>query len=162
MNRELIERYATGAEIPAKSIAGLTRADLLAFPLPGTWSIQQIILHLMDSDLIASDRMKRVIAEEGPTLVGFDESAFAKRLGYEELPAETAAEIFRLNRQLTAAILRRQPDSAFERTGRHTERGNVSLAQLLETYVNHLDHHLGFIRRKRELLGKPTDSRLWA
>jgi hypothetical protein len=155
VNRELIEKYAADADIPAKSIAGLERADLLAFPVPGTWSIQQIILHLMDSDLIASDRMKRVAAEDRPTLVGYNETAFAKTLGYEHLSARDAAEIFRLNRLMTVEILRRLPPAAFNRTGRHTEHGEVTLEQLLKTYVDHVDHHLKFIREKRKLLGKP-------
>jgi uncharacterized damage-inducible protein DinB len=155
MNRELIEKYAAGADVPSRSIAGLERADLLAFPVPGTWSIQQIILHLMDSDLIGSDRMKRVAAEEEPTLVGYNETAFANRLGYEHLSVRDAVEIFRLNRLMTAEILRRLPPSAFQRTGQHTEHGKVTLEQLLTTYVEHVDHHLKFIREKRKLLGKP-------
>jgi hypothetical protein len=154
MNRELIEKYAAGADVPAKAIVGLDRADLLAFPVPGTWSIQQIILHLMDSDLIGSDRMKRVAAEEVPTLVGYNETAFANRLGYEHLSVRDAVEIFRLNRLMTAEILRRLPPSAFQRTGQHTEHGKVTLEQLLTTYTEHVDHHLKFIRDKRKLLGK--------
>ncbi len=155
MNRELIDRYAEGADLPAKAIVGLDRGDLLAHPIPGTWSIQQIILHLMDSDLIGSDRMKRVAAEDRPSLIGYDESAFAALLGYEHLSVQTAVEIFRLNRELTAAILRRLPDSAFARVGRHSERGDETLEQLLGTYVEHLHHHLAFVRQKRSLLGKP-------
>jgi hypothetical protein len=153
--RDLIQRYAVGADIPARSLAGLSQADLLAFPVPGTWSIQQIILHLMDSDLIGSDRMKRVAAEEHPTLVGYDETAFSKRLGYEHLSAEMAAEIFRLNRLMTADVLRHLPDSAFGRTGHHTERGEETLEMLLQGYIEHVGHHLKFIQEKRKLLGKP-------
>ena len=155
MNRELIEKYAAGADVPARSIAGLDRTDLLAFPVPGTWSIQQIILHLMDSDLIGADRMKRTAAEDRPTLVAYSENDFAAHLGYEHLSARDAAEVFRLNRLITADILRRLPDSAFGRVGNHTERGEVTLEQQLAGYVQHVDHHLKFIRDKRKLLGKP-------
>ena len=155
MNRELIERYATGADALGKSIQGLDRADLLAFPVPGTWSIQQIVLHMMDSDLIASDRMKRVAAEDHPTLVGYNETAFAKTLAYDAIPAQDACEIFRLNRRITAELLRRLPDAAFKRTGLHTERGEESLEHLVSGYTDHLEHHLKFIREKRKLLGKP-------
>lgn len=155
MNRALIERYAAGADVPAQAITGLNQTELLAFPVPGTWSIQQIILHLMDSDLIAADRMKRVAAEERPTLVGYSETAFATRLGYEHLSAKSAAEIFRLNRQLTAEILRRLPDESFQRKGLHTEHGEMTLEQLLTMYTDHLDHHMKFVREKRKLLGKP-------
>ena len=150
----MIERYAAGADVPASAIEGLSREDLLAHPVPGTWSIQQIILHLMDSDLIGSDRMKRVIAEDRPKLIGYDESAFAARLGYEHIDAAKAAEVFRLNRELTAAMLRRLDDKAFERVGEHSERGEESLAELVKIYAEHLDHHMKFLRRKREMLGK--------
>ncbi|MBI3837328.1 MAG: DinB family protein [Planctomycetia bacterium] len=154
MNRDLIEQYAADAGKLRASIAGLGRKELGAFPVPGTWSIQQIVLHMMDSDLIASDRMKRVAAEENPTLIGYDETAFARVLPYAELDPQVACDIFEKNRMMTAEILRRLPDASFARMGNHNERGPVSLADLVETYVGHLDHHLKFIRDKRRLLGK--------
>ena len=67
----------------------------------------------MDSDLIASARMKQIAAEDRPTLVWYDETAFSQRLGHEHLSAPLATEIFRLNRVITAEILRRLPDEAF-------------------------------------------------
>jgi DinB family protein len=154
MNRDLIEQYAGDAGKLWASISGLGRKELNAVPVPGTWSIQQIVLHMMDSDLIASDRMKRVAAEENPTLIGYDETAFARVLPYSELDPQLACDIFEKNRMMTAEILRRLPDAAFARTGHHNERGPVSLADLVETYVGHLEHHLKFIRDKRRLLGK--------
>jgi len=155
MDKALIDRYAQGAGELANAIQGLTPADFLATPVPGTWSIQQIVLHLMDSDLIASDRMKRVIAEENPTIVGYNETLFSQKLFYEKLDPFTAADIFRKNRELTAIILRNLPDEAFKRTGTHNERGSVTLAEFVATYVQHLDHHLGFLKHKRQLLNKP-------
>jgi uncharacterized damage-inducible protein DinB len=155
MKHELVEQYAAGAERLAQAIAGLSRDELLTYPVLGTWSIQQIVLHLMDSDLISSDRMKRVIAEENPTLVGFDETAFARGLFYESLEAGLAADVFAKNRRLTAEILRRVPEDAFDRFGTHNERGRVTLTQLVQGMVDHLEHHLRFLRDKRRLLGKP-------
>ena len=155
MDRQLIEQYLPGADTPAAAIRGLTTAELNAFPIPGTWSIQQIIMHLMDSDLIASDRMKRVIAEDRPTLIGYNETAFAKTLPYAELDPALACEIFAKNRRLTYEILRSLDDSAFDRTGLHNETGEISLAYLVKTYTGHLDGHMVHVRKKRELLGKP-------
>jgi uncharacterized damage-inducible protein DinB len=155
MKNKLVEQYAAGANSLSHAIAGLSRDELLAYPVPGTWSIQQIVLHLMDSDLISSDRMKRVIAEENPTLIGYDETAFARGLFYEALDAGLAAGVFAKNRQLTAEILRRVPEEAFDRFGTHSERGRVKLAQLVQGMVEHLEHHLKFLTEKRRLLGKP-------
>lgn len=154
MDRNLIERYFQGGPLVRQAIEGLAKPDLNAFPIPGAWSIQQIVLHLMDSDLIGADRMKRVAAENRPTLIGYNESEFANRLYGQELDAVMAAQIFDLNRQMTAAMLRPLPDASFARVGRHNERGDVTLEQLLVGYIDHLDHHLRFIRQKRELLGK--------
>ena len=155
MNRTLIDEYEAGADLPARAIAGLTREELLAHPIPGTWSVQEVVLHLMDSDLVGSDRMKRVIAEPGSTLLAYDETRWAASLGYDQADVKTACEVFRLNRQMTAAILRRLPDEAFQRTGTHTERGIETLEMLVKDYIAHLNHHLKFVVVKREKLGKP-------
>lgn len=155
MDRVWIEKYAAGAAVPAQLLAGLTPAELNAVPVQGTWSLQQIFLHLMDSDLIGSERMKRVIAEENPILRAYDETAFANRLAYDHQDVEMACEIFRLNRIMTAALLRGLSDEVFARAGQHTERGHETLADLVQGYVEHLDHHLKFIHEKRRLLGKP-------
>lgn len=154
MNRALIDQYEADATLPAQAIAGLTKEELNSFPVPGTWSIQQVILHLMDSDLIGSDRMKRVIAEPNPTLLAYDETAFSKNLHYEMLDPAMACEVFRLNRLMTATLLRLLPETAFARTGNHTERGVESLEMLVQGYVDHLHHHLKFVREKRTRLGK--------
>jgi hypothetical protein len=155
MQRDLVKRYAADAGQLRASIAGLERGELNAFPVPGTWSIQQIVMHMMDSDLIGSDRMKRVAAEDNPTLIGYDETAFGRKLFYDQLDPQLACDVFEKNRQLTAAILERLDDAAYARAGQHNERGRVTLAELVETYVDHLHHHLKFIRDKRRLLGKP-------
>lgn len=153
MDRNLLDRYAADAVKLRKSIAGLSPAQLQAFPVPGTWSIQQIVLHVMDSDLIGADRMKRVAVEERPpTLIGYDETAFAKGLSYHELDPQKACDVFELNRQLTAESLRRLPDSAFTRIGHHNEHGEMTLAELVQNYVDHLQHHLKFIEQKRALV----------
>jgi hypothetical protein len=152
MNRTLIEEYASGATRPGQAIAGLSESQLNAVPVPGTWSIQQIVMHLMDSDLIGSDRMKRVIAEREPQLIGYDESAFARELHYDKLDAQIACRIFEMNRQLTAVILRNLPDETFQRIGVHNEAGPLTLAQLLQTFVNHLERHLMFLEQKRAMV----------
>lgn len=160
MDRSLIERFAAGADVPGRGIAGLTREELNSFPVAGTWSIQQIIGHLMDSDLIGADRMKRVIAEDNPLLVNYDETRFAERLGYDRLDPVIACDIFSKNRKCLAQLLRDLPDDAFERTGIHTQKGKTTLEHLVETYAEHLDHHMKFLYAKRRALGKPVASHL--
>ena len=150
----LLDQYAAGGEQLRQSIAGLSPEQLKAFPVPGTWSIQQIVIHMMDSDLIGADRMKRVGAEDRePTLIGYDETAFVRELSYHELDPNKAIEVFALNRQLTAEALRRLPADRWNRIGHHNEHPHpMSLSDLLQNYVEHLEHHLRFIARKRAMV----------
>ena len=154
MDRSLIDQYEGAGEKLRQAIKGLGREGLVAFPVPGTWSIQQIVIHIMDSDLIGADRMKRIIAEENPTLVGYDQDKFVANLFYDEQSAAEAVEIFDRNRRLFARVLRKLPESVFARKGTHTERGVVTLEQQLSGYVQHFEHHLKFIVDKRKKMGK--------
>ena len=152
-HQEAVERYAAGAESPGQAIAGLTREQLVSHPVPQRWSIQEVVLHLLDVDLIGSYRIKRLIAEDNPAFDLFDEVAFSKRLWYEEQDAAAAAEVFRLNRLLTADILRHLSDGDFERVGRHGEVGPVSIGQFVRLYAHHVEHHMKFVQEKRAALG---------
>jgi hypothetical protein len=118
------------------------------------WSVRQVVVHLMDSDLIGADRMKRIAAMERPLLIGYDESAFMRALHPERVDAAMAAEVFRLNRVLTGAVLRSLPEGAFSRWGVHNEKGKVTLAEMLEGYCGHLEHHLRFVAEKRRAMGR--------
>jgi hypothetical protein len=158
MDAKLIEHYAAGGEKLSLAIRGLTREDLLAVPPAdanvGKWSIQQVVIHCMDSDLIATDRLKRMIAEDNPSLIGYDENKFVQNLYYPEQPAGVAVQIVDLNRKVFAEVLRRLPESALSRKGTHNERGPVTVGGYLKSTVDHLDHHLGFIHKKRAQMGK--------
>ncbi len=154
-----IDRLAAGADLLHTVIEGLTEAELNAPPPPGsqgTWTLKQIVVHTMDSDVIGVHRMKRIIAEEKPPLlIGYDETAFAKGLSYEHMDARLAADIYRADRLLMTAILRRLPEQAFQRWGVHNEKGKVTLAGMVSGYADHTEHHVRFAREKRRLMGKP-------
>jgi uncharacterized damage-inducible protein DinB len=152
MDASIINQYSTGGAKLKAAIAGLSREQLLAVPIPGKWSIQQVVIHLADADLILSDRMKRVIAEEKPALLAFDQDAFLARLHCDAQPADEAAALFDQNRRLFARVLNALPAEIFERIGIHSERGPMTLRDILTMTVRHLDHHLKFIAEKRQRL----------
>ncbi|MFO0872722.1 MAG: DinB family protein [Phycisphaerales bacterium] len=157
----IIEQFGQGADVPRQAIAGLSTEHLLAVPVPGKWSIQELVVHLYQSDLVAVDRMWRIAAMERPLMMGYDENAFMRALHPEAVDAHLAAEAFALNRRLMVAVLRSLPEAAFSRAGIHSERGVLTLEQVVEGHVRHLDHHMGFLREKLRVLGRvaPGDPR---
>jgi uncharacterized damage-inducible protein DinB len=148
-----IGNYLAGPGLLRKALAGMSREQLLARPVPGKWSTLQVVCHLADFDPILSDRMKRVIAEEKPTLIGADENHFAARLAYENRDTEEELAIIENTRRQMGRILRTLLPADFERVGLHNERGPVTLERLLTITTNHIPHHVKFIEEKRRALG---------
>jgi hypothetical protein len=158
MHEDLIHQYEAGGEKAGLAIRGLTREDLLCAPDPkadvGLWSIQQVVIHLMDSELVSIDRLKRMIAEDNPTLIGYDENKFVAGLFYDEQPADEAVALIDAARKMFARVLRKLPPAALARGGTHSERGPIAVGSYLQTVVDHLDHHIKFIHDKRAHMGK--------
>jgi len=151
--QDKIDNYLAGGAKLVQSIWGLTQEQLHAKPSDGSWTIHQIVTHMLDSDLIGSDRMKRIACMDKPLLVGYDETAFSNLPGRDRIDAFVACDLFQRNRQLTGIVLRALPIEAWQRIGIHTEAGAVSLAQMLDKYIGHLEHHLVYIAKKRTMLG---------
>jgi hypothetical protein len=159
MDRKIIDDFEVAGGKLQSAIGGLDQKDLLWAPPPGAgigrWTIQQVVLHLMDDELIWTGRMKMIIAEDNPKIIGFDESKFAARLRSEDQDAGLATQILDRNRRLFAAVLRKLPDAAFQRTAQHNDLGVITLGQSVQWTNEHLDHHILYIKMKRDRIGKP-------
>ncbi len=153
---QLVESYLAGPQALRQAVRGMSREQVLARPVPGKWSTLEVVCHLADFDPIIADRMKRVIAEEKPTLVGADENRFAAALHYHDRDLEEELTIIDRTRSQMARIFRQLPADALQRIGQHNERGPLTLEQLLTSATNHIPHHVKFIGEKRKALGLPA------
>ncbi|HEY1683591.1 MAG TPA: DinB family protein [Tepidisphaeraceae bacterium] len=157
MSKQLIELYADGAEKLSMAVRGLAAEDLTAKPsepTAGKWSIQELLSHLADSEGVFADRIKRVIAEENPQLLAFDENRWAEHLAYSHRDsADSLAMVAGVRKEITA-ILRHAGDSVWQRSGIHSAAGKMTLTQIVEKAIAHLDHHMEFVHAKRRAMGK--------
>jgi uncharacterized damage-inducible protein DinB len=151
---ELIDAFEHGHKKYRQAIAGLSPQQMKAFPVPETWSIHQIVVHVADSHVIGADRMQRIIAMDYPILQSYDETLFTKNLHYHEQSIEDWLTIMELTGRQYARLLRCLPESAYARAGNHTEAGPMTLSQMLQRCVNHIEHHLKFVQQKREMVLK--------
>jgi hypothetical protein len=152
----LIEAYLAGPRTLRQAVAGMTREQLTARPIPGRWSTLEVVCHLADFDPILADRMKRIIALDEPPLIGADEQRFAATLAYHDRDLQEELAILENTRSQMARILRTLPDSVLQRVGIHNERGPLSLERMLTLTTNHILHHVQFIAEKRKALGLPA------
>lgn len=146
---ELLERLRRGAELVAVSITGAAGSELDFVPQPGKWSIRQIVAHLSDSEIAAAMRLRRIIAEENPTLEAYDQDAWATNLDYGRRKPSQALETFRRIRAENYELLKELPETAFDRVGLHTERGPLTLKQLTQLIAEHAESHAAQLRARR-------------
>jgi hypothetical protein len=153
---QMIEAYLEGPATLRKAVAGMSREQIEARPVPGKWSTLEVVCHLADFDPILADRMKRIIAEDRPQLLGADEKCFAAALAYDQRDLEEELTIIEKTRSQFARVLRTLPAEALNRVGVHNERGPITLERMLTITTNHLPHHVKFIQEKRQALGLPA------
>ena len=147
---ELLERLRRGPALVAAAVAGASEAELDHSPGPSQWTARQVMCHMADSEIVGADRFRRVIAEDNPTMIGYNEKAWALKLDYGYRPAVTALEVFRVVRQATYDLLKDLPEAAFQRAGVHTEHGKITVLELLDIYARHAESHARQIERARE------------
>jgi hypothetical protein len=82
MNRATIEQYVAGGQQLRAAYEGLTWEQLFAYPIANTWSLHQIAVHIMDSDLIGGDRMKRIACMVQRTLTSLTQLTFFVAIEY--------------------------------------------------------------------------------
>jgi hypothetical protein len=154
----LIDQYRSGPAKLRRAVAGMTREQFAARPVPGKWSTLELICHIADFEPVYADRMKRVIAEESPLLLAGDPDVFQARLAYESRDAAEELTLIETVRAQMARILATLAEPDFARTGRHSIDGPLALAVILERITNHIPHHVQFIEEKRRALGLPASS----
>jgi uncharacterized damage-inducible protein DinB len=150
---ELADAYLSGAVQLRAAVAGMSREQLLARPVPGKWSTLEVVAHIADFEPVMTDRIKRVISHDNPTLLGADEALFAAHLFYHERNIEEELAVVDAIRASTARTLKQLPAEALNRFGTHNEAGVLTLEKLILRATNHITHHLAFIVEKRKALG---------
>src|SRR6266536_3612756 len=137
----LIDQYADGPRRLREALARVPAETLTWRPAPGEWSAHEVICHCADSEATAYARIRFVIAERDPLIVGYDQEEWARRFDYHALPLAPALATVESVRATTAALLRTLSDEAWSRKGRHTEMGEYPAEKWLELYAEHLHGH---------------------
>jgi DinB family protein len=142
-----IERYARGPALLREALERVPEEARQWRPGPGKWSVHEIVCHCADSETNGAGRIRYVVAEKEPVVVGYDQEHWARAFDYHSLPVDTALRCVEGVRAHTAALIRRLPAEAWSRQGRHTESGAYGAEDWLRVYAEHLEKHAGQIDR---------------
>jgi hypothetical protein len=137
----LIQQFADGPARLRAALATVPRAALKWRPAPKEWSAHEVVVHCADSETNSFARIRFLVAEPAPTIQGYDQEKWATTFGYHDLPLEPALAVVDAVRASTTALIRGLPESAWTRSGRHSESGPYSAEDWLAIYADHLEGH---------------------
>jgi hypothetical protein len=133
-------------------------SDVVTTPeAPGKWSIREVVQHLADSDLVGGFRLRMILAQDRPPLVGYDQDLWESRLRYREVDFQEALNLFLTLRRSNLRLWEGLTASDLERVGLHSERGEESLAHMRRLYAAHDLLHLRQLDRIRAAVATKSD-----
>ena len=128
-------------------IAGRTREELSRRPDPSRWSTVQILAHLADAEVVASWRLRSIIATDGVALQPFDQNTWASTFKYADADPFESLQEFDVLRRGNLSLLRRVDAALHANHGMHGERGKETVTHLVRLYAGHDLNHLAQVRR---------------
>jgi hypothetical protein len=146
----LIAQYARGPERVREALARVPEEVLQWRPGPGKWSVHEVVVHCADSETNAALRIRYLLAEKEPLIVGYDQDAWARLFDYHAQSLEESLAATAAARGRTVPLLRAMSEADWKKQGRHTESGPYTPEDWLRIYAAHLEGHARQIKRNLE------------
>jgi hypothetical protein len=158
-----IDRYRGGRDpirvmraAPARlerAVRGLSAAQLRRRPARGKWSIEEIVGHLLDTEVVYGYRMRMALAQPGVPIQGYDQARWTEVFRGRRGGVAKLLTRIRLLREVNLDLVRGVPRTWWSRYGMHSERGHESVRRTLELIAGHDDNHLAQIMAIRTGFG---------
>src|SRR5579884_1265940 len=92
--KDPLKTQQTTAAKLEKTLKSVNKRDLAARPAPDKWSIQEIIAHLAECELVAGWRYRSILNNNGTTIQAFDQDAWAKTSDYSHADPKNLCRCF--------------------------------------------------------------------
>ena len=154
-------RFADGPDLLEAAIAGLSEGELDLAESDDTWTIRQLVHHIMDGDDLWKGFIKRAAGNPGGR---FDlqwywdmpQDEWVEHWAYARRKIEPSLALFRANRAHIVQLLDHLPGAWEQSLLVRWPNGvgqRLSVAAVVEMQARHLTGHLADIRRARQVQG---------
>ncbi len=157
---DLIEAFERGPARLGEVLEGLDEEEIRSRPIEGKWSIQEIVVHLADAEIMGAIRFRQVVSAPGSVLPVYEQDDWSAAFDYQGATAQQrrcSLDLYTALRATSAPILRRAGDEDWQLACVHPEWGRLTMRDLLELYADHGERHLEQILRLRQILGNPLE-----
>ena len=145
--QRLIDEYEKGVTLLRTAWESVPEDAEKWRPAPDKWSAHEVVIHCADSETYAATRIRLLIGEKEPLIVGYDQDAWAKTFNYHAQSTDRALRTIDAVRTGTLPLLRTLGEGDWAKEGRHTESGPYNACDWLKSYGPHLTNHAKQIER---------------
>jgi hypothetical protein len=136
--------------------------DLRTQPEPTEWSVVECLGHLVDSELVTAARVRWILAEDEPQIIGYDQDRWVDRLHHSLDDPDDLIALFDAVRAANLRLLASRRLADHERFGVHNERGPESYGLVTRLTAGHDRFHIDQAERSLaavRALSRPRDQR---
>jgi DinB family protein len=121
--------------------------DLRTRPESTEWSVIECIGHLTDSELVTAGRVRWILSEDEPQIIGYDQDLWVDGLHHDRDDPDALIAFFDALRSANLRLLATRPTTDLERIGRHNERGPESYGLMIRLTAGHDRFHVAQAER---------------
>jgi DinB superfamily len=122
-------------------------AESLAHHAPYTWSLRQVMGHLIDSERVFGYRAMRIARGDATPLASYDENAYMRAANFDRWPLGELVEEFDLLRRSHLQLFAHMEPDAWRRRGTAVDHPATTRA-FAYVMAGHAKHHLDIVRRR--------------
>jgi DinB family protein len=154
-DRNPLEVLAQTASTLADIVRTYPATVLRTRPFEGKWTPNEVIGHLADSEWVYGYRLRQILCEDNPTILGMNQDLWVAGQRHNEREPSELVEMFRTMRQFDLVLWKQMSPADLKRTGQHNERGPESLGVMLRMLGGHDLSHLDQITRYIQAVRQP-------
>ena len=144
-----IDNYVQTAIKIRNSVEGVSEQLLTWNPGPGKWSIQEIVGHLMDSNITNTYRIRKIISEPVTPIVTFAHEEWVVQQQFNETPLTEILEAYDALTRYNALLLQKLSEEQWLKYGLKNEE-QITIAHIIDKFIcNHVEKHMGQIERNK-------------
>jgi len=146
-NRDPLEVMSKTADVLATVVDKNSPEVMRTRPYPGKWTPNEIIGHLSDSEWVYGFRIRLILCEDTPVILGMDQDLWVAGQHHNEREPGDLLTMFRNLRAANLGLWKRMTSGDLMRVGKHNERGEESLGLMLKMNAGHDLSHIDQITR---------------
>ncbi|WP_066071621.1 YfiT family bacillithiol transferase [Neobacillus soli] len=147
-----IEELKTFPQKLKESVENLDDKVLSYTYRENSWTIRQLVHHLVDSHMNSYIRFKLALTEDQPTIKPYQEDKWAELVD-STMPIMVSLTLLESLHKRWTCLLETLTDEQLKRTFIHPESGAVSLEKNIGIYAWHGNHHLAHIHQALKRAG---------